>query len=294
VTETALALARKAGAHLHGHGFENGRLEAELLLASVLGIRRLDLYLQYDRPTTEAELEAFRAVIRRRLRHEPLQYIVGETQFRRLRLRVDARVLIPRPETEILVGEVLAWSVRHGPCATALDVGTGSGAIALSLLAEQGFERAVATDVSLGALQLAGCNAQDCGVAGRVDFRLGSIYEPVGDEERFDAIVANPPYVADHEAAGLAPEVREWEPHEALFAGAAGLDVLNVIIAGAATHLRPRGLLALEVGAGQAADVATRIDDTRCFEKARIVLDLAGHERIVLAELMDKEEGRVA
>src|SRR5690606_29210919 len=125
-------------------GLENARLEAELLLAHALGVRRLDLYLQFERPLTDAEVERFRELVRRRLRREPLQYILGEVQFRELELHVDPRVLIPRPETEVLVGEVLEWAASRGEALTAVDIGTGSGAIALSLLREGPFERVVA------------------------------------------------------------------------------------------------------------------------------------------------------
>ena len=281
MTETALALARKAGAHFRDRGFDNAQLEAERLLAAVLGMRRLDLYLQHDRPVSPEELDAFRAVVRRRLRREPLQYILGETGFRRLVLRVDRRVLIPRPETEILVGEVLAWAGQR--TGVALDLGTGSGAIALSLAAEGGFERVVATDVSAGALVVAAANAAACGMAEKVDLRQGAFYDAVAGM-RFDAIASNPPYVAETDRALLPPEVAEWEPCEALFAGRDGMDALALIIAGAPAHLRPGGLLALEVGVGQAAHVAERIHATGAFCPPRIVRDLAGQERVVLAE----------
>jgi release factor glutamine methyltransferase len=285
LAETALALARTAGAFLRDRGFEGGRLEAELLLAGVLGVRRLDLYLQHDRPVGGAELDAFRSAVRRRLRHEPVQYILGETGFRGLRLKVDRRALIPRPETEVLVGAVVSWvgarAAVGAPASRAVDVGTGSGAIGLSLAVETGLA-VVATDVSADALSLAGENRERLGLAGRVELRAGRLFEPLGGQ-RFDVIVSNPPYVAESDRDALAPEIRDWEPSDALFAGASGLAVLEAIVAGAPPHLEAGGLLALEVGAGQARTVAGWLRSGQGWAWTRILPDLTGRERVVLA-----------
>lgn len=281
--ETALALARKAGEHLGARGMENGRLEAELLLAGVLGLRRLDLYLQHDRPITAAELEQFRDFVRRRLRHEPLQYITGEAAFRGLVLRADRRALIPRPETEVLVGEVLGWAKGRGEPLTALDVGTGTGAIALSLALEGAFARVVATDVSEEALSLARENALRTGATDRVEFRHGTLLDPVGGE-RFDVIACNPPYIAEEDRPSLQPEVREYEPAAALFGGRDGYAVVLPLVEGAADVLATDGLLALEVGLGQAERVAAAMAENGRYRTPRIVEDLAGRPRIVLAE----------
>lgn len=283
MAETALALSRKAAELFGARGIESGRLEAELLLAHVLGMRRLDLYLQFDRPVTESELERFRAAVRRRLRREPLQYIVGEAQFRTVTLRVDRRALIPRPETEVLAGEVLAWARAHPAAVRALDIGTGSGALAIALAAEGGFRQVVATDISADALALAAENAERAGVADRIELVRGRVWEPLAPGARFDAIVSNPPYIAAGERSALAPEVRDWEPAEALFAGEDGLDVVRAIVDGAWERLTEGGLLALEVGLGQARTVAERLDATGRFVDIRVVNDLAGRERIVLA-----------
>jgi release factor glutamine methyltransferase len=348
VAETALLLARKAADLFAERAIEQPRLDAELLLAHVLRLSRLQLYLQFDRPVEDDELATFRALVRRRLRREPVQYIVGSAHFRELELAVDARVLIPRPETEELVGHVLDWAwallggkpgKRHptetaegesgragerdtserdsgtvgqreqqlpadgglsrsptvplsgaaegtsgaGRRLVALDVGTGSGAIALSLLKEGPFERVVATDMSADALEVARGNATRLGLADRVEFRLGSLWQAVAPDEVFDVVASNPPYVAEPERAALAPEVREWEPAGALFAGDAGLDVLRPLIGGAAAHLRAGGLLALELGATQAAAVRALIDATSAFEASRVERDLAGRERVALA-----------
>ncbi|MCJ7626969.1 MAG: hypothetical protein MUO50_01155, partial [Longimicrobiales bacterium] len=152
---TPIRLTRWSGEYLRGKGVEHGRLDAELILARVLNLGRLDLYLQFDRPLRPRELEAFKALLVRRASREPLQYMLETIPFRELDLRTDARALIPRPETEILVGEVLAWADRQKAGLTGLDVGTGSGAIALSLLREGSFQRMVGTDSSRDALDLA-------------------------------------------------------------------------------------------------------------------------------------------
>ena len=266
--------------YLAGKGIREPRLNAELLLAGVLGMKRLDLYLQFDRPLRTEELEEYRSRLRRRARHEPLQYIAGHADFRELRLKVDRRVLIPRPETEVLVGEVLAWAKARG-AASVLDVGTGSGAIALSLATEGAFERVVAVDLSADALEVARENAAACGAA--VELRLGSLFDPVAGE-RFDAVVSNPPYVGERERDGLDAEVREWEPAAALFAGADGLDVIAELVRLAPDHLADGGLLALEIGEAQAAAAAGLIRATGRYGEPRVRRDLAGRDRIVLAE----------
>jgi release factor glutamine methyltransferase len=279
-----LELTAKAAAVFAERGFENARLEAELLLAGILGIRRLDLYLQHERPVSAQELETYRAAVRRRLKHEPLQYVLGKAAFRQLELQVDARVLIPRPETEVLVGQVLDWATSHGAAGAALDIGTGSGAIALSLAREGGFERIVATDVSAAALAVAAENARRTGLSDVVEFRLGSLFEPLHAAERFAVIVSNPPYVAETDRPTLAPEVVDHEPAAALFAGDDGLDVVRALIAGAAAYLEPGGLLALEVGATQAARVLELVRVHGGYTAGRMILDLAGRPRIIAAE----------
>jgi release factor glutamine methyltransferase len=283
-TETAVVLSRKAAQHLAERGIENATLEADLLLADVLGLTRLQLYLQHDRPIEITELERFRQCVRRRLRREPLQYILGRVSFRKLELQVDRRVLIPRPETEILVGEILAWIDRAGaPIASALDIGTGSGAIALSL-AQEAKLRVVATDISTAALEVAAENARRLGLSDRIELRPGTLWNPLEPTEQFDIIASNPPYVAETERADLAPEVCDWEPAVALFSGDNGLQIIRQIAAGAPSHLRAGGLLALEIGATQADAVVAWIKADPRYDTVRVVRDLAGRERIVLTE----------
>ena len=281
---TVLNLVLWSAHYLQGRGVSCARLDAEHLLADTLGVPRLGLYLQHDRPLEPSELAAFKPLLLRRARREPLQYILGRAAFRELCLAVDRRVLIPRPETEELAGEVLAWAARRGAGEPrALDLGTGCGALALALATEGGFARVVATDVSLDALEVASLNAAQYHDGAPVELRAGSLYEPLARDERFDVIVSNPPYVASAAFDGLEPEVRDWEPRGALEAGADGLRVLTPLIAGAARHLAPGGLLALEVGADQAGRVARLVRGTGSFARVRVATDLAGRERMVLA-----------
>jgi release factor glutamine methyltransferase len=279
---TVVELLRWTADYLKEKGFHNARLNGELLLAGTLGLKRLDLYLQHDRPLSPAELAAYRERLRRRARREPLQYIDGTAAFRDLVLRVDPRVLIPRPETELLVQEVLDWA-RPRADLHAVDVGTGSGCIALALATEGPFARVVAVDASPGALEVARENHERTAPAAPVEFALGDLLAPVA-EERFDVVVSNPPYVGDEEAASLDAEVRDWEPASALFAGHGGLAAIRRLVPAAAAVLRPGGLLALEIGAAQGPAVARLVDETRAFGEARIRPDLAGRDRIVTAE----------
>ncbi len=278
-----MELLRWTAEYLGEKGFHNARLNGELLLSGVLGVKRLDLYLQFDRPLRPEELAEFKGRLLRRAKREPLQYIEGEAHFRELRLRVDPRVLIPRPETEQLVQHVLDWAAGR-PGLAAADVGTGSGAIALALATEGSFGRVVATDVEPGALEAARANHAHAAPAAPVEFRLGPGVAPLRGE-RFDVLVSNPPYIGTGERDSLDVEVRDWEPATALFAGADGLDVIRELVEGAPEVLRPGGLLALEIGEGQGAAVAALVGARGAFGPARVEKDLSGRDRIVLAEL---------
>jgi release factor glutamine methyltransferase len=271
VPEIALRLAQKAAQLFAERGIENARLESELLLAHVLGIKRLELYLQFERPLTEGELETFRSFVRRRLKREPLQYILGKVQFRHVDLAVDRRVLIPRPETEVLAGVVVDYIGDRA--ARVIDIGTGSGAIALSVMKECPNATVFATDISRGAAEVAESNG--------VHVSIGDVFASV--EGEFDVVVSNPPYISESERDSLQPEVKDWEPQEALFAGNNGLSVIDRLIARSPDRLIAQGLLALEVGSTQAAAVAAMIDATGKFEKVEVIRDLAGRERIVKA-----------
>jgi release factor glutamine methyltransferase len=279
---TPIRLTRWSGDYLVEKGVENGRLDAELLLAEIMGVARLDLYLQFDRPIRPPELKAFKEFLLRRANREPLQYILRTTTFRELELRTDRRALIPRPETEVLVGEVLGRIRDRGSGLRGLDVGTGSGAIALSLLKEGSFGKFVATDSSAAALDLARENAHALGFGEVLDLRQGSLFDPLIPGERFDVIVSNPPYVPGSEEESLEPEVRDWEPKSALFAGPDGLDVILPLVRSATSFLAPGGLFATEIGDGQGTRVAQAMEETGGFLNVRVLPDLAGRERVVL------------
>ncbi len=286
---TVLRLLRWSTRYLAEKGVADGRLDVEHLLAHTLSMSRLDLYLHFERPLTAEELGAFKPLLLERAGRRPLQYILGSAAFRDLELAVDERVLIPRPETEELVEAVLArvreWG-REG--LTALDVGTGSGAIALALLTEGPFQRILAVDRSGDALEVARSNARELGLevqaSGRgVEFREGDLLDPVKPGERFDVVAANLPYVSEPEHEALEPEVRRWEPREALVAPEEGMALLRRLVEGAPTVLVPGGLLALEVGAGQAREVARMVDRTPELGAPVILRDLSRRDRIVLA-----------
>lgn len=253
----------RAARYLGRHGLESPRLDAELLLAHTLGLRRLDLYLEHDRLLAEDQATLFGERVRRRAAREPVQYILGEAPFRHLTLRVTPAVLIPRPETERLVDEILAWLRAAGAEAPSLlDVGTGCGAVALACLHELAGLTAVATDVSPAALAVAAANARAAGLAGRLELREGDLFAPIAPGERFDAVAANLPYVGLQERASLADEVRVFEPPGALFAGPEGLDLLERLVAGAPERLRPGGLLAFEIAPPQLAQLRRRVQAT--------------------------------
>ena len=282
---TILRMILWSAEYLTEKGVEAGRLDAEWLLSTALGVDRLQLYLQYDRPLSPEEREAFKPLLRRRASREPLQYIIGRAAFRQLELKTDPRVLIPRPETEVLVQEVLDWASAAGKSLGRVwEMGTGTGAVALSLAVEGACTTIVATDSSPDALSVAADNAERYDVSGLVEFREGSLFEPLEEGEEFDVIVSNPPYIAEGEKGELQPEVRDWEPPEALVAGEDGLDVIRQLVAGAPEHLLAGGFLALECGLGQAERIATDLNGTGAFAAVRIRPDLTGRPRFVIAE----------
>ena len=262
---------RRATEHL-GKTSETARLDAELLLAHSLGRQRIELYTDFDRPLTEAELDGYRALVARRAQREPVAYILGEWGFRRLTLAVDRRALIPRPETEIVVERCLA-RLDGVASARVLDVGTGTGAIALALADELDGARVTAIDVSADALALARENAARTGLAVELlehDLRAGL---PPGP---WDLVVSNPPYVEPGELEGLMPDVRDYEPHLALV----GTGVTEAVARAADTELAPGGWLVLEVGDGQATAVAALLEALG-YADVLTSRDLTGRERVV-------------
>jgi release factor glutamine methyltransferase len=258
-------------------GIEDPRLDAELLLGEAMGCERAALITDGGAEVPAPAARRFGEMVRRRLRREPVAYILGRKGFRNLELTVDRRVLVPRPETELLVE--LALEVQP---ARVLDVGTGSGAIALAVADELPGSVVTATDTSPAALQVAGENAERLGLADRVRFLEGTL--PEG--ESFDLVLANLPYVAERDWPSLQPEVTQWEPREALLAGPDGLDAYRSLLAGCGRTFPSQGgkgsaAIAMEVGEGQAPAVA-ELARAAGFSDVEVRNDLAGIERVVV------------
>ena len=262
------------------------RSDAEELVSRLLGVSRSRLHLLDKRTLTRAQFARLESWLARRADHEPVQYLTGRAAFRDLDLAVDPRVLIPRPETEGLAGavlEVLRAEAARWPAPRVLDLGTGSGALALSLAAEWPAAIVTATDASAGALEVARANARSLGLAGRVRFLAGHWFEAVGAEERFEVVVSNPPYIATREWDELPEDVRSFEPREALFSGATGLDDAREIVEEAPRHLVAGGLLALEVAEERARLAAAWLQGARGWRAVEVRDDLACRPRYLLA-----------
>ncbi len=270
--------------------FQNPRTNAELFLGHVLGCSRIDLYLKHDKPVTREEQNALRELIKRRLNREPPQYIVGETEFFGIRMRVAPGVLIPRPETEIVAEKAIdaarkLIAERKKENFRILDIGTGSGCLAIAIASQ--VEEAVidACDISEKGLDLALENAARAGVADRVHPRFYDIFSkkiPPVLQPPYAMMVSNPPYVADDEFDSLPPEIKDFEPKGALIAGADGLRFYRRFAELADELLEEGGVLVVEIGAGQAADVCAIFQDI--FRNVQVFPDLASVERVVVAE----------
>lgn len=254
-------------------GVEDARLDAELLLAEATGWDRARLAAEPEAQVDPGAARRFGEMVRRRVRREPVAYILGHKGFRGLELAVDGRALIPRPETELLVKIALELEPR-----TALDIGTGSGAVALAVADELPDCEVTGTDTSTAALGLARENAERLGIDGRVRFERGT----VPDGRRFELVLANLPYVREDEWEGLAPEITRYEPREALVGGADGVEAIASTVPATVAALEPGASLALEVGASQAGPVAELLLDLG-FRQVEGRQDLAGIPRVVLA-----------
>ncbi len=277
---SVLEIIKRTTGFLEQRGVESPRLNAELLIGHALGLKRMQLYLQFERPLTEAELEKIRPLVKRRGGREPLQYVMGETEFSGLRLKVDRRALIPRPETERLI-ELVRQHLATPP-ATVLDLGTGTGAIALALAKAWPEAGVTAVDKSEEALALARENAAACGLTERVRFMPSDWFSAVPAGETFALIVANPPYLSDEETAAAQPEVKDFEPHMALSAGTNSAADLERIIRAARAYLAPGGLLACETGIAQ-HQALLALATAEGYARAESLRDLTGRERYLLA-----------
>lgn len=265
-------------------GIENPRLDAEVLLSHILGKSRLYLYTNFDQPMTQGELASFREAVKRRAMRIPVAYIIGSKEFMGLDFAVSPAVLIPRPDTEILVEAALA-RLSDKPEPAIADLGTGSGAIIISMLAKLVDGSGVAVDISAAALAVAQKNAVRHGVDSRLEFRQGDLFGPLTGK-KFDAILSNPPYIPEADITGLSAEVQQ-EPYQALAGGKDGLDFYRRIVTHAAGYLKPEGFLAVEVGINQAGLVGALADAASGLVQEAIIKDYAGIERVVVFGLRE-------
>jgi len=305
---TVLEVIQKSSEFLAKKGVESPRLQAELLLAHTLRLPRMQLYLNFGRELSEAELHTLREMVKRRGQREPLQHIIGSTSFCGLEIAVNRNVLVPRPETELLaelgwqflstVGETphpasghplpIRWGEGRGEGktnasnSTALDFGTGSGCIAIALAAKCPGARVLALDVSADALAVARQNAERNGVSDRVEFRCGDGFAALPTEARFNLIVSNPPYIPTAEIASLQHEVREFDPRGALDGGPEGLDFHQLLAAQAGRFLQPGGRMMLEFGDGQ-GDSVRRIFEAQKWIVEAVKEDYSQHPRYSIA-----------
>jgi release factor glutamine methyltransferase len=268
-----------AADYLTRRGNETGRLDAELLLGRVLKLDRIGLIMHSERPLSGAELHDFRELFKRRRAGEPIAYLLGEREFFGILLRVDKRVLIPRPDTERLVEVALERTRTRSMLGAALDLCTGSGCVAIAFARARPTWSVAGVDVSPDALAVAGDNAHRTGAVRNLRLLEGSLFEPVPGE-RFDLITANPPYIPSRELAELPLDVRGFEPHLALDGGADGLDLVREIASQAPRHLAPGGLLALEIGADQGPR-SSEILQERGYVDVQLARDLGGRDRVV-------------
>lgn len=291
---TILALLKWATGYFTSHGIDSPRATAEILLATLLKLKRIDLYLRYDQPLLKSELSGFKLLIKRRVNREPVAYIIGNKEFWSLDLEVNPNVLIPRPDTETLVEAALSHlgHVDSSPNFTGqvLEIGTGSGAVVLALASERPSYRYVATDISLKAIDIARRNASRHQLASVVQFVAGNWLDPFSPNKPvFDMILSNPPYIPTEDIPGLQPEVYHHEPLLALDGRSDGLHALRQIIYSAHPLLKPRGVLLLEMGFNQKDAVIRMIQHCGHYHPFQIIKDYAGHDRIVV--MHKRQEG---
>lgn len=268
-----------AKSYLEEKKIASPRLEAEILLSSALGVRRIDLYMDMDRPLVEDELASFRVLLKRRSYHEPVAYILGEKEFFSRKFIVNKSVLIPRPETEILVEKTAALAPEN---AHILEIGVGSGALVISILLERPDLKAAACDISVEAAAVAHENASLHGVNERLDIVVGDGLSPFG--ATFDVVVMNPPYIRKGDFKSMDREVYEYEPECALFGGNDGLDVIKQILVNISDYLNPKGIFLMEIGFDQQEEVEKIVKEAGGLVIKSWEKDLAGHARAVIME----------
>jgi len=280
---TLLEVLRLSTGFLAQRGSDSARLDAELLTAHSLGLRRIDLYLQFDRPLREDELVPVRELLRRRATGEPVAYLLGEREFYGRTFAVTPAVLIPRPDTETLVEAALQWARAQARPLRIADVGTGSGCIAVTMAGELPDAQVVATDVSAGALEVARENAARHGVEERLTFLQGAWTGPLLHDARFDMLLSNPPYVTESELDDLAAGVRNFEPQQALVVPGDGLDAYRQILDGVAPLLTENAYLAVEVDPRRAEQVEQLVRSALPTATTHRIHDLTGRDRVVEA-----------
>ena len=286
-------LLRQAMHRLAAAGIDSARLDAEVLLGHVLALTREQLIAADDLPISASQAQQFAALVQRRVNREPIAYLTGRQEFWSLDFHVTRDVLIPRSETERLVEIAITLVAELGANKSlrVLDIGTGCGAIAVSLAAELPFGEIVATDISPAALAVAQKNGALNEVADRITFLPGDWFAALGGQRAFDLIVANPPYIRRAELATLEPEVSLWEPHDALDGGTDGLDCYRRITADAWQFLKPGGALALEIGAGMGREVCALFNRAGRYREVGLFLDYAGRDRVVVAKMAANSVG---
>jgi release factor glutamine methyltransferase len=272
--------------YLKQHGFDSPRLDAEVLLATARGCKRIELYTAFAETADDQTRTAFRELVRRRAEGAPVAYLVGKREFFSLSFRVTPDVLIPRPETETLVVRLLDVAKGQGGGEVSiLDVGTGTGIIAICAAKHLPHAKITAIDSSTAALEVARQNASDHGVADRIEFVESDLLSALLSEQKFNIIASNPPYVSQAEFATLPPSVKNFEPQQALLAGPRGTEVIERLVPQAAQHLEPGGWLLMEVSPMIEPAVRDLITPHGSFELGPTIKDSASHPRIVQAKL---------
>jgi len=268
--------------YLTGKEFETPRLDAEVLLSHALGCKRIELYTRHDDEPPEATRAKFKELVQQRVKGCPVAYLVGRKEFFSLELEVNRDVLIPRPDTESVVSECLRLA-KEIAAPQVLDIGTGSGCLAVAVAKYHKTAQVTAVDVSAAALAVAARNAGKHGVAERIHFLEGDLFVPIPADERFDLILSNPPYIPHGDIPGLAVGVREYEPHLALDGGEDGYAVFDRLIAGAPERLKPGGYFIVEIGAPQEESARRRIEAMGVYELGKTIMDGSGHPRVLRA-----------
>ena len=272
--------------HVTEKKIDSPRLTAELLLSFVLGMQRIELYMHFDKEVEKNNLEKLRALVKRCLDHEPVQYLIGRTEFYSLSMKVSSSCLIPRPETELLVERAIEFLRTRTGTQYVCDLCTGSGCIAVAIGKNYPDVKIIATDICDKALSVAAENVAKYNLADKIELLQGNLFEPVInqlDVKEFDLITCNPPYISRSEYENLDPKVKNHEPKLALDGGVEGLDIYNKIAADIGRHLKKDGLILLEIGYLQGPQVKILLEETKVFASVKIEKDLSNNDRIVSA-----------